>query len=282
MVPQDPLFAAQYVPQLLGVPRVWDIPQRRTPHLGLIDTPVLETHPDLNPINHIGDHGDPSGHGTELAGIMVAERDNQEGIAGLCDGSLSVAPLTSSSPTATDLAESVDMLRRKDCDVVCLPYRGSINDELTAAIETAAAEDTLIVTVAGNGSTTFARHTGNHDRVLCVGALTRSLSPALFSKLGGVDIFAPGTDVLVPTTGSDAYVKASGTSHACAVVAGIAGVVHARTTLTGEQLKAHLETTAAELPVSRQLQQGHAPEQLTVVRPRVKNQKEQSGFEKPN
>ncbi|MFC7070654.1 S8 family serine peptidase [Halobaculum lipolyticum] len=271
--PDDPLFYAQYVPQLLGVPAVWEIEPDRTPNLGLVDTPALTTHPELDSVRHLGD-GDPTpptDHGTELAGLMVAERDNQDGIAGLCDGSLAISPLESPTPEATQLADAIRGLTADGCDVICLPYRGPRTTALTAAIEAATEDDCLIVAAAGNGPTTFADHAGAHEDVLCVGAVTRSLSPAPFSKLGGVDVFAPGVDVLAPTTGANDYEMVSGTSHASAIVAGIAGIVASRTRLTGTRLKRHLETTAAELPVRRQLQRGHTPEPLNVVQPIVED-----------
>ena len=276
MHPDDPLFDAQYVPQLLGLPTLWEDSKVWTPHLGLIDTPALVTHPDIDSLKHLTEPESPTGHGTELAGLMVAERDNQEGIAGLYHGSLSIAPLQSSTPTPTELADAIRSLTTDGCDVICMPYRGPRTAALTTAIETAVDENCLIITAVGNGSTTFADHAGAHEDVLCVGAVTRSLSPAPFNKLGGVDVFAPGTNVLAPTTGSNEYELVSGTSHACAITAAIAGVVASRTRLTGRRLKNHLETTAVELPVSRQLRKGHAPEPLAIVHPTSKNVSEKT------
>ena len=91
--PNDPYFPNQWGMQATGMPEAWD--QGLTGKgvtIGLIDTGVLSSHPDLKGNNMISGHNyldnnrnteDTEGHGTFVAGIIGAKRNNHIDIAGI-------------------------------------------------------------------------------------------------------------------------------------------------------------------------------------------------------
>ncbi len=95
-------------------------------------------------------------------------------------------------------------------------------------INTATAKGCLIVAAAGNDSKsidTFNQYPANYENVLVVGASDASDKRASFSNTGlRVDVWAPGDNVLM-TASNNSYVPTSGTSFACPIVAGVAGLI---------------------------------------------------------
>ena len=95
-------------------------------------------------------------------------------------------------------------------------------------INTATAKGCLIVAAAGNDSKsidTFNQYPANYENVLVVGASDATDKRASFSNTGlRVDVWAPGDNVLM-TASNNSYVPTSGTSFACPIVAGVAGLI---------------------------------------------------------
>ena len=103
----DPSFARQWALERIGVPEAWSSSTGAGVRIGIVDTGVDLAHEDLagRVVAHtscIGSGGDPSkctgsgqdeqGHGTHVAGISAAVRDNGVGIAGVApDAELVVA-----------------------------------------------------------------------------------------------------------------------------------------------------------------------------------------------
>ena len=91
--PNDPLLLKQYYIDEISLRDAWKIRGHSTPTIGIIDSGIDITHPDLkNMINTDLSHDftglnnpfvDEVGHGTFVAGIIGAEGNNNEGICGI-------------------------------------------------------------------------------------------------------------------------------------------------------------------------------------------------------
>jgi len=97
----DPLFDKQWALTRIGAPAAWTKGTGGNVRIGIVDTGVDLTHEDLAgqvvaSTNCIGSKGDASkctgngqddqGHGTHVAGIAAAAKDNGKGIAGVAPG----------------------------------------------------------------------------------------------------------------------------------------------------------------------------------------------------
>src|SRR3954470_1426565 len=176
---------------------------------------------------------DSHGHGTHVAGTVAAQRDNNEGIAGVAPGA-KVMPLralgATGSGTNVAIAEAFDYAGRMGLRVVNASLGGPGLDQ-TQLSAVQAHPNTLYVIAAGNSNV-------NNDvsphgpcalpaaNILCVGASDESDRRASFSNYGAttVDVFAPGTSIL-STYPSPAYVYMQGTSMASPNTAGVAALV---------------------------------------------------------
>ncbi|HEX5620189.1 MAG TPA: S8 family serine peptidase, partial [Solirubrobacteraceae bacterium] len=150
------------------------------------------------------DPQDNHGHGTHVAGTVAAQRDNNEGIAGVAPGA-KVMPLralgSTGSGTNIAIAEAFDYAGKMGLRVVNASLGGpGLDQTQLSAIQ--AHPNTLYVIAAGNSNV-------NNDvtphgpcalpaaNILCVGASDENDRRASFSNYGAasVDVFAPGTDI---------------------------------------------------------------------------------------
>lgn len=92
----DPYSFFQYALDNSNIQQAWDITMNYEVKVGVLDTGIDGTHPDLDGKialfaghNYTSDEGDQwvdtNGHGTHVAGIIAAEINNGIGIAGVCD-----------------------------------------------------------------------------------------------------------------------------------------------------------------------------------------------------
>lgn len=114
----DPDFAKQWALQQIEAPSAWASATGAGVRIGIVDTGIDLTHEDLAGkvvahVNCIGSVGDPArcagsaqddqGHGTHVAGIAAAAKDNAKGIAGTApDAELVVAKALSSAGAGSD------------------------------------------------------------------------------------------------------------------------------------------------------------------------------------
>lgn len=227
----------------------------------VVDSGIDTSHPGLAPnlwTGANGEHGwdaitgsstltDPAGHGTHVAGIVAAARDqpwpgvSQALIAGVrvlnADG----------LGTTSDVIAALGWCGEHDADIILLALT---EDAPTRAFEAAIADaqrgGALIVAAAGNigPCDRCASSPADLPRVLGVGAASPNGLPAAFSATGkDVDLFAPGDHIT--STAPGGYRTASGTSQAAAFAAGAAALMWSRCAdATAEQI-AHALTPNA-------------------------------------
>lgn len=223
--------------------------------------------PDFDPRDIVGDdyddideryygnsdvEGPDAFHGTHVAGIVAASRDNEVGIKGVADNAriMSIRAVPDGDERDKDVANAIRYAVDNGAKVVNMSFgKGHSWDKsaVDAAVKYAAKNDVLLVHAAGNsGENTDSTNNFPNDALerrglfkflqkkypdnwIEVGALNWEPGEdavATFSNYGAVnvDIFSPGVDIYSTTPGGE-YRDASGTSMASPVTAGVAALI---------------------------------------------------------
>lgn len=195
--------------------------------------------------NNVIGSKDLESHGTHVAGIVAASRDNNKGVNGVANNVkiMAVRVVPDGDEHDKDVALGILYAVNNGAKVINTSFGKaySPNKEwVYAAIKYAAKKDVLIVNAAGNDGenidvvSTFPNDSEDlvnevSDNVLTIGAMSLHYNeklPATFSNYGkkNVDVFAPGVDIYA-TTPKDEYALNSGTSMAAPSAAGVAALV---------------------------------------------------------
>ncbi len=291
--PTDPRFGGQWYFQNLGMPEAWGI-TLGTPDttIVVIDTGCDLGHPDLIEKLDAGrdvvdGDDDPSfdpadsgaSHGTACAGLAAADTDNDEGIAGGCpECRLRCVRMLSDtgSPLSADV-EAFQFALEVDADVVSNSW--GFVEAIPAPGPLAAAIDEVATNGRGGLGALVLFAAGNDDRellddeiealpgVLCVGAVNNFDDATPFTNRGAaLDLVAPTGTLTTDIRGasgsdpSDYMTLFGGTSSACPVVAGIAGLlVSVAPDRTAAELLSILVETSRPAPYAQPDDSGHDP-----------------------
>ncbi len=237
------------------VSNVWfrpeNVPQYKDDELGTFN--------DLRGFNGVNNQADPmdeNGHGTHCAGIIGAEGDNNEGIAGV-NWKVQIMPLKflgkGGFGTTKDAIEAINYAIDRKRNGVNLrvisaswgstQYSKALEDTIRAAGE----EGILFVAAAGNDGTSNDKrphYPSNYKlpNVISVAATDSNDQLTSFSNFGieTVHIAAPGKEILSTWLNED-YREASGTSMATPYVSGVAALILAsEPNLSVEKLRERL------------------------------------------
>jgi subtilisin family serine protease len=183
---------------------------------------------------------DDNGHGTHVSGIIGAEGDNGEGIAGI-NWNVEIMPLKflgrGGFGTTKDAIEAINYaIDRKQNGVnirIINASWGSTQKSkaLEDAIRAAGDAGILFIAAAGNNGTDNDKrphYPSNYDlpNVISVASLDNTDKLSSFSNFGAktVHVAAPGREILSTWLG-DQYREASGTSMATPQVSGVAALI---------------------------------------------------------
>lgn len=193
-------------------------------------------------------------HGTHVAGIVAAERNNNIGLDGIADNVsiMAIRAVPDGDEYDKDIANAIFYAVDNGAKIINMSFGKPFSPQkqwVDDAFRYAEKKGVLIVKAAGNDSKnldvekTFpdavfldGKKAGN---VITVGASTPDAKTASFSNYGKttVDLFAPGTEIYSTVPGSE-YKNMQGTSMACPVVSGVVALVWSRfPNLTYLQLK---------------------------------------------
>jgi len=201
---------------------------------------------------------DDYGHGTHCAGIIAAEGDNAQDIAGVCWNGNIMALKFLGSGGSGDIADALKAFYyavENGADVVSNSWvGGEYSEAMKEVIDYAYSQGVVMVASAGNNGSTNPQYPAYYDHMLSVAATDSDDQKASFSNYGTwVDIAAPGVDILsLRASGTslgkiyDDYTTiASGTSMSCPYVAGAcAFILSIYPEITPDQLEEHLENSA--------------------------------------
>lgn len=211
-------------------------------------------------------------HGTHVAGIIAAVRDNDLGIKGVADNVriMSIRAVPDGDERDKDVANAIIYAVDNGASIINMSFGKGYSwdkEAVDKAVKYAAKKDVLLVHAAGNSSLdTDKEDNFPNDRYqkrgwfrkkggknwLEIGALSwkgGDDAVASFSNYakGNVDVFAPGYQIN-STTPDQGYQSLSGTSMASPVTAGVAAVLRSYfPTLTAAQVKEILMVTVTPL-----------------------------------
>lgn len=205
-------------------------------------------------------------HGTHVSGIIAAARHNGKGIDGIADNVriMMIRAIPDGDEHDKDIANAIRYAVNNGAQIISMsfgkdfsPQKGWVDD----AVKYAESNGVLMVHAAGNDNkdidTTdnfpnpvYADGKGRCSTFITVGASgdpSNGGITASFSNYGKneVDVFAPGVKIYSTAPGGNNYRKASGTSMAAPVVAGVAAfLLEYFPDLSAKQLKYAIEKSA--------------------------------------
>jgi serine protease len=195
---------------------------------------------------------DPFVHGTHCAGIAAGVTNNGKGIASIGYGlRIMAVKCTHSADSGNTLTSTLDGITyaiRNNANIISMSFGSSSGTStMETLLNTARQRGIVCVASAGNDNSSTPFYPAAIGGVISVGATDQSDKKASFSNYGTtVDIMAPGVSILSTiASGNTAYGNLSGTSMACPLVAGLAGLIlSASPGLSPAQVEANLKSNA--------------------------------------
>ncbi|MBI4115141.1 MAG: S8 family serine peptidase [Candidatus Omnitrophica bacterium] len=220
--------------------------------------------------NQDNDPLDDNGHGSHVAGIIGAVADNAEGIAGVAPESkiMSLKVLDAGGRGyVTNVISAIRYAADKGAQVINMSLgimknflSKSLQRAFENAVKYAVGKGTVVVAAAGNdGSNVNNTYPAAIRDVIAVGAIEPVTdNRAYFSNFGSsLDFVAPGVDVLSlraggtsfgSNSGDPDYSRASGTSMASPIVAGVVALLRSwNPLLTLTDVYSRLKNSAVDL-----------------------------------
>jgi subtilisin family serine protease len=219
-----------------------------------------------NAINTAATANDDQGHGTHVAGIIAASRQNKIGINGIANNVeiMTIRAVPDGDEHDKDIANAIRYAVDNGAWVVNMSFGKSFSPEkkwVDDAVKYAESKGVLLVHAAGNDSKNidtednFPSRNFDNDTLrvfsnwINVGAsgATETDLAASFSNYGKreVNVFAPGVKIYSSIPGGNTYGDKDGTSMASPVVAGLAALILSYyPDLSAEQVKNIIEQSA--------------------------------------
>jgi subtilisin family serine protease len=239
----DPYLSAQYAIPMMQVDTAWSL------STGIINVivAVIDTGIDINHTEFIGRISpfsynsvtkeiglthviDTEGHGTAVAGVIAAERNNKFGIAGVAPNIqlLIIKANKDNATTYTDSAiiEAIYYAVEQGAHIINFSLGGGYKNPLMeTAINYAAEKGVIMVAAAGNDSSDKLVYPAAFQHVISVSSVTSNQTISSFSNYGEtIDIAAPGSQIY--TTGiGNSIISVSGTSFAAPQISGILALI---------------------------------------------------------
>lgn len=250
----------------IRAPEVWSRSTGKRIKIGIIDTGVDYTHPDLQRsvyggINLVQRHllpMDDNGHGTHIAGTISAA-SQRSGIVGVApQGALHAIKAFDFKGSAfvSDIIQGIEWCLQYRMDIINMSFGMKNHSKaLEAAVRNAVYSGKVVVASSGNsGKINQMDYPARFPHTISVGATTRSHKIAAFSNRGQrIDIYAPG-DKIYSTWLRGKYNVMSGTSMATSHVTGvIALMLAAKPGLSPKQIKTMLQRNANTLGLKSQV-----------------------------
>jgi subtilisin len=250
----------------IGAPFVWDKLKERRIRVGIIDTGINTSHPDLkgnivegvSTLDDSTSYEDDYGHGTHIAGIIGA--NSSYGITGInpyVDIYAVKAFNKSGKGNLADIIEGMDWLLRRQVNVINMSFSTSeTNSTFVRVIQAAYSRGVIMVAAAGNDGGPV-NYPAKFPEVVAVSATDSNDRIADFSCFGPeINFCAPGVNIRSVWLNSSYAVK-SGTSFAAPHITGVvADVLNYYGMMKPSQVIAMMSQNSAALPALNVEQQG--------------------------
>ncbi|MEV1024151.1 type VII secretion-associated serine protease mycosin [Streptomyces sp. NPDC050264] len=204
------------------------------------------------------EHGttDTVGHGTRVAGIIAARKDEKNtGFVGLAPDA-TIIPIKQNDAEghgdSNDLATAINYAVQARADVINISQDTekalAPDSKLEQAVNNALQHKVVVVASSGNdglGGNQKATYPASYKGVLAVAASDRNNERASFSQSGNqVGVAAPGVD-MISTVPKGGHCSDNGTSFSAPYVAGVAALLKQHhKEWTAQQIVAQIEETA--------------------------------------
>ena len=238
-VSNDPFSALQWNLKAIGMEEAWRSGLTgKGVTVAIVDSGLSGATGDIDKSrvlpgkNCVGGTGvdDTLGHGTFVAGVIGATKDNGVGIAGIAPG-VTIVPIKCYATDETDFAaQAAGIYAAVDeyhCDILNISAGDpEIVPEVEAAIRHALDEGVIVVAAAGNSGDTQLLYPASYDGVISVSNVGRDMVlSATSNKNDHVWVTAPGREIVslgrLPLT----VKMSSGTSFSAPAVAGVAALL---------------------------------------------------------
>jgi CSLREA domain-containing protein len=255
----DTFYASQWALDVIGVPQAWEALPSNSPALSVavIDSGVCASHPDLQGkllagwdfVQNDNTPQDEFGHGCAVTGVIVANSNNNIGIAGVALNAKAM-PLrvldAQGSGSYSRVAQAIIYAVDNGAHIINLSLGGaSPSSLLQEAVTYAQTHNVTIVAAAGNQGANTVMYPAAYDSVIAVGSVDQNLQRSSFSNYGAtIDVYAPGRDIVTTTLSGYGYM--SGTSLAAPYVTGVIALNKAlglQLTIGGALLKINMPTS---------------------------------------
>lgn len=215
----------------VGAPKYWEQTKGEGIKVGVIDTGISRSHPDLKGqvkgrvivANNGRGHSKIDGHGTHVAGTIAAVA-NRKGIVGVAPN-VELYDVRAFNPDGTasiaDIVEGINWSIENGMDIINMSFGASEDSyALRYAVKQAAKAGIVMVASAGNNGGKL-EYPAAYKEVIAVGAVNQENKLADFSSRGkGLDVLAPGVGIK-STWLNKQYRVLDGTSMAAAHVSGL-------------------------------------------------------------
>lgn len=254
--PSDPLWPQQWGPLKVGAAAAWDSEGGGPATvIAVLDSGADMDHADLqaaiawgsDPYGNDDDPTDVHGHGSHCSGIVAARAGNGVGMAGAAGSCrLAIYRCGNSAFPTSDLLLAIDDAVARGARVLSLSWGSSWpNPALKTALLEAVDAGCVVVAAAGNDGVNAPFYPAAWPEILGVASSDPFDQRSAFSNFGSwVHLAAPGQSIL-SCWKTGGYATLSGTSMACPLVAGAAGLLYAR--LGGERSSEHAAQVRAAL-----------------------------------
>lgn len=229
----DPYYDLQWNLQAVGAPDLWDgLSDGFEPiTVAVIDSGVCFSHPDMQAdysdfqYDYVDADEIPEdvyGHGCSVTGV-IASQNNTIGTLGLAPF-IEIMPLRvldeNGIGSYSNIARAIIDASNNGADVINLSLGGlQPSQTLQSAVDYALEQGVILVAAGGNSGQQTPLYPARYEGVVSVGAVNQQGEVSSFNHLG-VDIYAPGEGVIVPSINGDTAVS-SGSSLASPHVAGV-------------------------------------------------------------
>ena len=195
---------------------------------------------------------DSNGHGTFIAGIIGAAKDNGVGIAGIAP-EVTIIPIKTSNDGSMADGVGAQAIRAAvdefHCDVINYSSGSkALMSGVKDAVNYAVSKGTIVVCSTGNDGNTSLYYPGALEATIGVGSINKGLERSQFShQNSSIFVTAPGDEVYsIGARGSVS--SSSGTSFAAPFVTGLAALLkEAHPQMNTDDFKAILQASSYDL-----------------------------------
>ncbi|MDY0010178.1 MAG: S8 family serine peptidase [Candidatus Izemoplasmatales bacterium] len=195
---------------------------------------------------------DDLGHGTNVAGVIAAVRNNSIGIDGLTDN-VQLMVIKANRPGEDNYANSliakgIYYAVNNGAKVINLSLGSTSEDSgVKTAIEYAYANEVFVVAASGNDGNDIPFYPAALEKSISVSSVNSTSTISIFSNYGTtIDLAAPGENIIT-THLENGYAQVSGTSFAAPHVAGFLALLISYELYSFEEIYENIYRTSIDL-----------------------------------